>query len=214
MTSTTDGVPADKQDLLIELTGFELLSLLAVSTEDAARRTREHLHLPEVASDSPLLTAGVSSLLVRGLCTMESGTLRPQSRLDALVTVLTRANQWLEAAGIADRTTGSALLVGSELGGALLEPRPYSIWHAWPMPPSPDLPTAGARFVRSQFENNTGRPFAGSLKLTTASGSRISAVHVDTAGRWELASGPGDTVPEAVGVGADPSFRVLAEALA
>lgn len=214
MTSTTEGVPAEKQDLLIELTGFELLSLLAVSAEDGARRTREQLHLPEVASDSPLLTAGVSSLLVRRLCAMDSGTLRPAGRLDALVTVLTTATQWLEAAGIADRTTGSALLVGSELGGALLEPRPYSIWHAWPMPPSPDLPTAGARFVRSQFENNTDRPFAGSLKLTTASSSRVAAVHVDTAGRWELAAGPGDTVPEAVAIDADPSFTVLAKALA
>lgn len=214
MTSTTEGVPADKQDLLIELTGFELLSLLAVSAEDAARRTREQLHLPEVAADSPLLTAGVSSLLVRGLCSMESGTLRPVGRLDALVTVLTKADRWLEAAGIADRTTGSALLVGSEYGGALLEPRPYSIWHAWPMPPSPDLPAAGARFVRSQFENNTGRPFAGSLRLTTASSSRVAAVHVDTEGRWELATGPGDSVPDAAPTAADPSFTVLAEALA
>lgn len=214
MTGTTEGVPADRRDLLIELTGFELLSLLAISSEEGARRTREQLRLPEVASDSPLLTAGVSSLLVRRLCVMEDGALRPTGALDALVTVLTRATQWLEAAGIADTTTGSALMVGSEHGGAVLEPRPYSIWHAWPLPPSPDLPASGARFVRAQFENTTTRPFAGSLKLTTASDARVAAAHVDTEGRWELATGPADTVPDAVAVEADPSFGLLAKALA
>lgn len=221
MTSTTtNGVPAEKQRLLIELTGFELLSLLAISREEGARRTREVLRLPDVAADSPLLTAGVSSLLVRKLAEMrDDGGLQPLGNLDALVTVLTKATQWIEASGVAgrkgaDREVGTAILVGSPFGGVLLEPRPFSVWHAWPLPMPLDMPAAGASFVKAQFENLTRRPFAGSLKLTEASGSRVAAVHMNTEGRWELAKGPADTVPTATATEADPSFRVLAEAMA
>lgn len=220
MNNTADGVPVDKQNLLIELTGFELLSLLSISGEEGARRTREELQLPEVPADSPLLTAGVSSLLVRRLAEMREGALRPVGNLDALVTVLTKATQWLSAAGIAgrkndeQRMVGTAILVASEHGGVLLEPRPYSVWHAWPLPMPLDLPAAGANYVKAQFENLTRRPFAGTLKLTEASGARIAAVHVDVDGKWELAKGPADTVPQPVATGADPSFRVLAGAIA
>ncbi|ACZ30497.1 hypothetical protein Xcel_1466 [Xylanimonas cellulosilytica DSM 15894] len=214
--SATEDVPADMAGLLIGLTGFELLSLLSLGDEPGAQTTREHLRLPDVASDSPLLAAGVSSLILRGLCLMDGSTLEPQGDLRALVSVLRTATRWLEVnvvAGPGKQAIGGALLVGSGNGSVLLEPRPHSIWHAWPLAPTDTLPAVGVRVVKAHYDRHDTRPLAARLRLTGDAGSRAAALRFTADGRAEIAAGPagGSNAPRPVD--AATAFDALAEAL-
>ncbi len=212
MTTQTEA-DGRQEDGLIELTGPELLVLLSLNEGPAATRTRENLRLPEVPADSPLLAAGLSSLVVRRLAQVEGDVLAPVGNVRPLTQILTSATEWVEAAAIADQRTNAALLVGAQGGAVVLEPRPFGIWHVRPLRLGDPLPEAAARFVRAAFTQLPGRPFGGSIKVVDASGARTAAVRVDPGERWEMTSGPAGEEPAPSPVEADPTFEVLVSAV-
>ncbi|MGI5190664.1 hypothetical protein ACQEVI_21175 [Promicromonospora sp. CA-289599] len=211
----TTGGPGRRADQTIELTGFELLSLLSLGEGASAQRTRESLRLPEVPDGSPLVGAGLSSLLVRKLASVDdAGVLTPQGKVLALTAVLNRATEWIEAAGVSGETNHVALLVKSPEGAALIEPKPYGIWQALPLPAGERLIDAASRYVRATYKDIKTLPFAGSIKVIAESGDRAAAVRIGEDKSWAFSSGPVDRLSPPSPVEADPSFRVLAEALA
>ncbi|MFC4629745.1 hypothetical protein ACFO6V_15975 [Promicromonospora alba] len=205
-----------RADQTIELTGFELLSLLSLGDDASARKTRESLRLPEVPEGSPLLGAGLSSLIVRKMATVDdAGVLTPQGPVLALAAVLNRATEWIEAAGVSGETNHVALLVKSPDGAAMIEPKPYGIWQALPVPADDRLIDVASRYVRATYQDITTLPFAGSIKvIAQAGGDRAAAVRIGEDKAWEISSGPVERLPKPVPVEADPTFTVLAKALA
>ncbi|WP_125775712.1 hypothetical protein [Antribacter gilvus] len=216
MTTETSGAPAQAatDSARIELTGFELLALLSLNPGEASSSTRTALRLPDVPDDSPLANAGFSSLIIRGLAVAADGVVAPAGNVIPMTRILTTAESWVEAVGVVGETTNAALLVAAPSGSVVLEPRPYGIWYVWPLSPEDTLVDAAVRYVRASFDNLTGRPFAASIKVTDAAGTRSSAVRVAEDESWELASGPEGAELTPAPVAADPSFQVLAEALA
>lgn len=215
MTDPTTPAPR-RDDLAIELTGFEILSLLSLTTDaPGVDGTRAALHLPAVPADSPMLTAGVSSLVVRRLAAEQDGRLLPQGNVLALAAVLSRATQWVQASTAGGGTTHAAVLVKGPDGATLLEPRPYGIWLALPLPADRPLADLAADYVRAAFGDVAERPFTGTVRSTDATGAeRAAAVRVDAQDGWEFSSGVPDAMPEPRPVAADASFRLLATGLA
>jgi len=215
MTDPTTPAPR-RDDLAIELTGFEILSLLSLTTDaPGVDGTRAALRLPAVPADSPMLTAGVSSLVVRKLAAEQDGRLLPQGNVLALAAVLSRATQWVQASAVAGGTTHAAVLVKGPDGAALLEPRPYGIWLALPLAADRPLADLAADYVRAGFGDVTERPFTGTVRSTDAAGAeRAAAVRVDSEDGWEFSSGAPGAMPEPRSVAPDASFRLLAAGLA
>lgn len=211
----TTAAAGRRADQAIELTGFELLSLLSLGDDASAGTTRASLRLPEVPEDSPLIGAGLSSLLVRKLATVnDAGVLTPQGKVLALTAVLNRATEWIEAAGVSGDTNHVALLVKSPDGAALIEPKPYGIWQALPLPADEPLIEVASRYVRATYQDVKTLPFAGSIKVIAQAGDRAAAVRIGEDKAWEISSGPVERLPKPVPVEADPTFRVLSKALA
>ncbi|MFD6448051.1 hypothetical protein ACFWEJ_23310 [Promicromonospora sp. NPDC060204] len=215
----TTTAPDRRAEQTIELTGFELLSLLSLGDDASAAKTRESLRLPEVPEGSPLLGAGLSSLIVRKMAVVDdAGTLTPQGPVLALAAVLNRATEWIEAAGISGETNHVALLVRSPDGAALIEPKEYGIWQALPVPAGDRLIDVASRYVRATFQDATTLPFAGSIKVIAQpgapTGDRAAAVRIGEDKAWEISSGPVERLPKPVPVAADPTFGLLAKALA
>jgi hypothetical protein len=207
-------VSADPDVALLELTAFELLTLLAQGQTEAGRRTTEMLRLPDVPQDSPLHGAGLSSLVVRRLARTENGALVPVGKLAALANILFTADTWVEAVGVTDSVNNAALLVHSPHGSVVIEPRPNGIWHVLPLEPSEPVQVAASRYVQAAFRTLEGRPFGGSVKVTDANGARTAAVRVTADNSWQLVHGPAGEKLEPTPVNPDPTFRILAQAVA
>jgi len=209
------GEAGRRADQAIELTGFELISLLSLGDDASSRKTRESLRLPEVPEGSPLLGAGLSSLIVRKMATVDdAGVLTPQGKVLALTAVLNRATEWIEAAGVSGETNHVGLLVKSPDGAALIEPKPYGIWQALPVPAGEPLIDVATRYVRATYQDIKSLPFAGSVKVIGLEGDRAAAVRIAEDKSWEISSGPAEQLPRPVPVEADPSFALLAKAVA
>lgn len=218
MTQPTPGPAAGQEDLAIELTGFEILTLLSLGTDEPGTEgTRKALHLPDIPQDSPLLSAGLSSLIVRKLAVPEPGKeqITPQGKVLVLATILNQATEWVEASGGADGAQHTAVLFKAPTGAALVEPKPYGIWHALPLPAQRPLTDLGTDYVKAAFGDIAQRPFVGAVRVLDGAGTttRAAALRVDEKGTWELSSGEPDSMPDPVTVPADPTFQVVAKGL-
>lgn len=198
---------------LVRLTGHELMTLFHVATPPEAQLTREALLLPALADGDPVLRAGFSSLVLRGLARDERGRLMPVGNLAALCAVLFTATQWTEAVGTVGDQRHAALIVRSPHGSAILESRPTGIWQALPVDPEVATTRAAAGYVAASFGALTGRPFGGVVTVADAHGARTAGVRVDGDGTWTLVHGPVDDLRGPERVAADAAFGLLEEAL-
>lgn len=205
-----------RQSARIDLATVELLALVSMRRNAATDRARVLLSLPEDGLSSPITTAGVGSLLVRRMAQVIEGRLAPQGPLNEIASILMNGEEWAEVIGTTDDATKVAALIRSRTGTVLLEPRPYNVWHVWPMPQDDPLPVIGSRLVAAAFGNlPERRPFAGSVRIIDRDGTTRSAVVAVTDDQsWSVSSGRGGDVPEPAPTGTDPTFQVLASSLA
>jgi hypothetical protein len=159
---------------VIELTGFEILTLLSLSTEnEGAKGTRKAFHLPDIPDDSPLLAAGLSSLVVRKLVAHVDGKFVPQGEMLSLAAIFNQATEWIEASGGSGDKTHAALLIKGPSGATLVEPQPHGIWRAIPLPAEKDLKELAAGYVKAAFTDITGRPFVATMRVIDAEGTIV-----------------------------------------
>lgn len=219
MTETTPDTPgsgAQGGAARIDLAAVELLALVSIRRNAATDRARVLLDLPEDELDSPLTTAGVGSLLIRRLAQVADGRVAPQGPANEIASILMNGTEWIEAIGSTDGAANVAALVRSDTGTVLLEPRPFNVWNAWPMPQDDPLPVIAARFVESAFGNLPAtRPFSGSIRVIAADGTTRTAI-ATVAGddTWTLSSGPGGDLSEPAPTPPDPTFRMLVTGVA
>lgn len=219
MTETTVEAPgggAKAGGARIDLATVELLALASLRRNAATDRARAMLSLPDDGLNSPVTTAGVGSLLIRRMAQVTNGRLAPQGPVNEIASILMNAEEWAEAIGTTGDATNVAALIRSRTGTVLLEPRPFDVWGAWPMPQEDPLPVIGSRFVASAFDNlPKSRPFSGSVRIINKdSTTRSAIVTVSDEGSWTLANGPGGDISEPAHTHPDPTFQVLASSLA
>ncbi|GAB4084417.1 hypothetical protein GCM10028784_10470 [Myceligenerans cantabricum] len=219
MTETTVDAPeggAKGAGARIDLATVELLALVSMRRNAATDRARVLLSLPDDGIDSPITTAGVGSLLVRRMAQVADGRLAPQGPVNEIASILMNAEEWAEAIGTTGEATNVAALVRSRTGTVLLEPRPYDVWNAWPMPQDDPLPVIGARFVAAAFGNlPASRRFSGSVRVIAGDGTTRSAIAtVADDESWTLSTGPGGDLSAPAPTNPDPTFQVLASSLA
>ena len=200
----------------VDLATVELLALVSMRRNAATDRARVLLSLPPDGLDSPITTAGVGSLLVRRMAQVIEGRLAPQGPVNEIASILMDGEEWAEVIGTTDDATKVAALIRSRSGTVLLEPRPYNVWHVWPMPQEDPLPVIGSRLVAAAFGGlPESPPFAGSVRIINSDGTTRSAVVTVTDDQsWSVSSGPGGATPEPAPMNPDPAFQALASSLA
>lgn len=157
MTETSTAAPETRQ-AYPESIGFgfaELIVLLNMVRGDAARASAEALRVDNELEDTPLLSAGASSLVARGLATVETdGELSVGGPVAAVTAALTSANRRMEIALLTAESADSVLSIESDEYKILLQPRAYQSWFA--MAQNPEISPADGNFhvMRKHLEDN------------------------------------------------------------
>lgn len=213
MTDQTS--PPDLRNIVKEFTGFEITAILSATGSEAAVRTREMLHLPAVDADSPAVGVGLSTLIARGKVDTSGDGVRPVDEAAALAGICGTATTWIEAVTMTGNQKSVAVFVSAPDGTAFLEPAPYGLWVVCPVRPGLPVEEAAAGYVRGGFEQAGRGPFGGSIEVTQSSGAvRTAAVKIDADGAWRLQAGQLDSLQPPERIDADPTFAVLARAVA
>jgi len=136
--------------------GFaELLLLLNLRRGPAAEASAKALRLAEELDDASLLAAGASSLVARGLATVEpGGDLSVAGPMAAVTSALTEAAKRVQINLLTADSVDNVLSLESQEYHILLQPRAYLSWFA--MAQRPDATPAEANFyiVRKHLEDN------------------------------------------------------------
>lgn len=212
---TNQTAPPDIRNIVTELTGFEITAILSATGSEAALRTREMLHLPAVGADSPAVGVGMSTLIARGKVDTRGDVVRPVGEAGALAGICGTAMTWIEAVTMTGDQKSVAVFVSAPDGTVFLEPAPHGLWVVCPVRPGLPVEQAAAAYVRAGFEQAGRGPFGGSIEVTRSSGAvRTAAVKIDAEGVWRLRAGQLDEQQPPEQIDADPTFAVLARAVA
>jgi hypothetical protein len=212
---TNQTAPPDLRNIVTEFTGFEITAILSATGSEAALRTREMLHLPAVGADSPAVGVGMSTLIARGKVDTRGDAVRPVDEAAALAGICGTATTWIEAVTMTGDKKSVAVFVSAPDGTVFVEPAPHGLWIVCPVRPGLPVEQAAAGYVRAGFEQAGGGPFGGSIEVTRSSGTaRAAAIKIDADAVWHLQAGQRDQLPPPERIDADPTFAVLARAVA
>ena len=212
---TNQTASPDLRNIVTEFTGFEITAILSATGSGAALRTRELLHLPAVGADSPAVGVGMSTLIARGKVDTRGDVVRPVGEAAVLAGICGTATTWIEAVAVTGDQKSVAVFVSAPDGTVFLEPAPHGLWVVFPVRPGLPVEQAAAGYVRAGFEKAGRGPFGGSIEVTRSGGAvRTAAVKIDAEGVWRLRSGPLDELQPPKRIDADPTFAVLARAVA
>jgi hypothetical protein len=175
------------------LTTFELAALVALAPGPAATQSATSLRIPDPATDPQSKRAGLSSLLVRELATIEGTQIRADGLAGAVAGALTTAETWVEV-GVARRESAdAAVLVGTAKGALMITPRGYDVWNTLAVAQGTDLVEAGVDLAaRGVDVTPDGEPVAVTVKVVTLDGSTTASAHRDADGAWHVALEPAD----------------------
>ncbi len=212
---TNQTAPPDLRNIVTEFTGFEITAILSATGSEAALRTREMLHLPAVGADSPAVGVGMSTLIARGKVDTSGDVVRPVGEAAALAGICGTATTWIEAVAVTGDQKYVAVFVSAPDGTVFLEPAPHGLWVVCPVRPGLPVEQAAAGYVCAGFEKAGRGPFGGSIEVTRSGEAvRTAAVKIDAEGVWRLRAGPLDELHHPERIDADPTFSVLARAVA
>lgn len=212
---TNQTAPPNLRNIVTEFTGFEIIAILSATGSEAALRTREMLHLPAVGADSPAVRIGMSTLIARGQVDTSGDGVRPVNEAAALAGICGTATTWIEAVTMTGDKKAVAVFVSAPDGTVFLEPASHGLWAVWPVRSDVPVEQAAAGYVRGGFEKAGRGPFGGSIEVTGSSGAvRTAAVKIDAEGMWRLRAGQLDKPQPPERIDADPTFAVLARAVA
>ncbi|GAB4084418.1 hypothetical protein GCM10028784_10480 [Myceligenerans cantabricum] len=212
---TDQTAPPDLRKIVTEFTGFEITAILSATGSEAALRTREMLHLPGVSADSPAVGVGMSTLIARGKVETGGTGVRPVAEAAALAGICGTATTWIEAVAMAGEKKSVAVFVSAPDGTVFLEPAPFGLWAVYPVRSDVPVEQAAAGYLRGAFEQAGRGPFGGSVEVTRSGAAvRTAAVKVDAEGTWRMQAGELDRPQPPEQIDADPTFAVLAQAVA
>lgn len=142
--------------------GFaEVVALIAMQQGDAATASAEALRVDEYLEQQNVLFAGASSLVARGLATVDDdGALSVSGPTAAVASALTRAHRRMEITLLTPEQTDSVIGVESDDFELLFQPRTYLTW--WAMAQRPDISAAEANLFIVE-EHIKANPVGGAM---------------------------------------------------
>jgi hypothetical protein len=170
----------------------EMAYLLQLSDTQAARVSASWLRLDAEAQDPEVVRAGLSSLIARGLATVDGAAVSFDSRLDAVAYTLASAGRWTQVDLLQNAELGDSVLhVETDRTKLLLQPRTMQSWFILPQDREISVEAAESYLVRSHLADHPD----GGVRLRTelSAGGRQFLVRKDPNG-WVCATAEGDDV--------------------
>ncbi len=157
MTETLNNSTAAPAQTFPESLGFgfaEVVALLTMQMGDEARKSAAAMRLESELEQSSLISAGSSSLVARGLATVDAGVLSVSGPVAAVTSVLTSPAKRVQIDLLTADRTDNVLSFESSDFSIILQPRAYLSWFA--MAQKPGLSTAEANFyvIRKHLQDN------------------------------------------------------------
>lgn len=177
--------------------GFaEMAYLLKSTSTPQAGKSSEVLRLQEEMGSEPLCIAGASSLLARGLASVNGEDIDLEGPAMAVAYALGRAERWTEISLMSGDLIDTLVHVESDRVKVLLQPRTLSTWFAFAQDPAIDGATAELDVIAEHIRQTvTGTAY---ILSRTANAQDHLMVRPDSDG-W------------AVGRVADPAADVVEE---
>ncbi|UVJ38605.1 hypothetical protein [Arthrobacter sp. CJ23] len=188
----------------------EMAYILQLQSTPASVSSTRWLRLGDEAEDHDLIRAGLSSLIARGLASVDKeGQISFDQRVDVVAYTLAAAARWTQIDLLQSAELGDTVLhVESDKTKLLLQPRTMQAWFALPQDPAISAEAAEAFLVREHLTEHAD----GGVRLRTSGpeGDFQLVVRKDTRG-WVCAAVDGDTVGAEIPVHGDADLlQVLA----
>lgn len=156
-----------------------------VGSTEAAAASAAALRVQDEMDNATVISAGTSSLVARGLATVDGdGELTVAGPVAAVTRALAMATSRIQIDLLMPGTTDNVLSIDSEDISILLQPRSFRSWFV--MARKPDISTAEANLfiIRKHFEDHETAG-AGIRNLDSESGGRVLIKRADNA--WTVA---------------------------
>ena len=198
----------------VDVIGFgvgEFAYLLNVFEGTARDRSVSVFRAQDMVDDLTLSTAGASSLMARGLATIDDdGDLGVTGVAAAVATALGQATRWTEVSLLTADTMDNVVLVEAPAVALMLQPRLLGTWFVFAQDPGITSAEATLRLVRQHAEQNAGGSAYFVFKTPDAE-HHLLVRREDEDGTWttgipDLAS---DTVAETVGLDDSALLRAI-----
>ncbi len=123
----------------LRMTDHELLALLSMTPTESAVQMLELLRLEPQRENQLLNNAGLTTLMVRGLATLQGEKIVPVDRCAVVGSVLSQGQEWLEISLTTPTSSHVLFAVGSNVGAILLSIGPYGVHEIQPIESGPAL---------------------------------------------------------------------------
>lgn len=184
-------------DTQLQMTDHELLALLSMTPTESAATTLKLLRLDQHGDNQLFHSAGLTTLMVRGLAAPQGEKIVPVDRCAVVGSVLSQAQEWLEITFTTPSNKHALIAVGSNVGALLLSISPYGVHDVQPIESGPALLELGLHLAREYLTGAAeGLPATAAMRRLRVAGQRNEAHLTATeTGKWALrvAAAPGET---------------------
>lgn len=133
----------------------EMAYLLHLQPTAGSRASASWLRLSEESENQELIRAGLSSLIARGLATVDGSDVQFDVQVDVVAYTLANAQRWTQLDLLVDAAEGDSVLhAESDRTKLLLQPRTMMSWFALPQDPNVSAEAAEAYIVRDHLTRN------------------------------------------------------------
>ncbi|MDP5227046.1 MULTISPECIES: hypothetical protein [Arthrobacter] len=193
----------------LPITEHELIALVALANTPAALTCQTLFRLDHVAG-APLEQAGVTTLLERGLLTIDQNALLPVGPAVAVTGVLAESDSWLEVALVTPEAEHVYFLFGSDHGALVLSLSKYGVHELRPLVNIEGMFTTAIEMVNYYLGTSPdGLPAAATLRRHLGD-KRSHAVHLkaEPDGSLAIAHGEGEDLPSAPVAKSDLGLKI------
>lgn len=189
-------------DTELRMTNHELMVLLSMTPTESAGVTLGLLRLDPQDGGEALHNAGLTTLLVRGLASLQGEKIVPVDKAAVVASVLAQAQEWLEISLTTPSSSHALLAVGSNVGAVLVTISPYGVHDIQPIESGPAMLELGMHLIQAYLtEAAEGLPATAAVRRRLVAGESSEA-HLTAAesGKWALQHTPGssgETYPQA-----------------
>jgi hypothetical protein len=174
----------------------EMAYLLHLQATEESRASASWLRLTEESENQDLVRAGLSSLIARGLATVNGSDIDFDMRVDVVAYTLANARRWTQLDLLVDAERADSVLhAESDRTTLIFQPRTMMSWFALPQDPKLSAVAAEAFVIRDHLNRNSG----GGVRVRSGlhRSARQLLIRKDTRG-WVYAVAVDDVVgPEA-----------------
>lgn len=163
--------------------GFAEIAYLLKAVGDDGAKSAEVLRLESETADERLCVAGASSLLARGLLTVDGEDLNFAGPAAAIAYALAKAHRWTEISLMAEDSIDTVLHVESGTVSILMQPRMLQTWFIFAQDPAIDGAAAQLEMLKKHVAEHSGG--SAYLKVRTRDGDADLLLRSD-GDRWAV----------------------------